>query len=129
MFVEKRKHKRLNLQIEAKLEDTDGNIYKGKTNNISFGGLFIELSPVTLNKDDKCNITLLLNTDESENIIPIAFECKIVHARKKGYGVQYICIDGLDAYNHFEKLMVLNSDEPEILMTELEKNPGLIVKK
>ncbi|KPA15331.1 Type IV pilus assembly PilZ domain protein [Candidatus Magnetomorum sp. HK-1] len=128
MFVEKRKHARLNIQLEAKIEDKNGNFYHGKTHNISFGGLFIKVSPITLEKGDDCNITLLLNKEEAENVIPLIFKCKIVHVREKGYGVQYICIEGLEAYDHFEKLMILNSEEPDRLMAELDKHPGLIVK-
>jgi hypothetical protein len=63
-----------------------------------------------------------------ENIIPLIFECKVVHCRKRGFGMKFLYIDGLEAYEHFEKMMVLNSDASESLMAELEKSPGLIVK-
>ncbi|MBF0450951.1 MAG: PilZ domain-containing protein [Candidatus Magnetomorum sp.] len=129
MFVEKRKHIRLDIILDAKIECNNGNIYDAKTENISFGGLFLILTPTDdLKEGDNCTISLLLNNKESENSIPLTFQCTIVHCRKKGYGIQFICIEGLEAYDHFEKLMVLNSESPERLMAELERHPGLIVK-
>jgi len=129
MYVEKRKHKRLKINLEAKIE-YDKSVINGKTRNISFGGLFFELKSLhdRLKEGDICNLTVMLNTDDAQNIIPLEFQCKVVHCRKHGYGMQFICIEGLEAYDHFEKMMVLNSDESEQLMAELEKHPGLIVK-
>jgi len=130
MFVEKRKHIRLNIQLEANIQSENGNTYDGKTKNISFGGLFLLMSPAEdINEGDSCNVTLLLNNEDSGHSIPLLFKCNVIHRREKGYGLQFICIDGLEAYSHFEKLMVFNSDDPDRLMAELDKHPGLIVKK
>jgi len=131
MYVEKRKHKRLKIKLDAKIESENNIVIEGKTRNMSFGGLFFELKILTgdrLNKGTICTVTIMLNTDDMKNHIPLVFQCKLVHIHKKGYGLRYICIEGLEAYEHFEKMMVLNSDDPEGLMGELETRPGLIVK-
>jgi len=131
MFVEKRKHQRLKIKINARIEISDGQPIDGQTRNISFGGLFFETAETNntdrLKSGDVCTLTLMLNNDET-NQIPLVFQCKIAHSRKRGYGMNFICIEGLEAYDHFEKMMVLNSSDSELLMEELEKNPGLIVK-
>jgi hypothetical protein len=131
MFVEKRKHARLSIQLDAKIQTESGNVYDGKTKNISFGGLFLSMSPnEVLEEDDSCTVSLLLNKDDDSGpVIPLTFQCNIIHCRKNGYGLQFVCIEGLEAYDHFEKLMILNSDEPDRLMAELEKHPGLIVNQ
>jgi c-di-GMP-binding flagellar brake protein YcgR len=130
MFVEKRKHQRLKIKLAARIECENKYSIEGKTRNISFGGIFFEPDTMTdrIQKDDICFLTLMLNQEDQNNSIPLIFQCKVVHIRKRGYGMQFLSIEGLEAYDHFEKMMVLNSDSSESLMAELEKRPGLIVK-
>jgi len=131
MFVEKRKHQRLKIKLDARIECENSYSIDGHTRNISFGGIFFKPSPGTkdhLKKGDVCTLTLMLNHDDDVNTIPLIFECKVAHCRKHGYGMQFLYIEGLEAYEHFEKMMVLNSDASESLLAELEKSPGLIVR-
>jgi len=131
MYVEKRKHQRLKIKLEAKIECENSYSVNGKTRNISFGGLFFEPNSDTqdrLKEGEVCTLTLMLNNEHEDNSISLMFQCKVVHCRKRGYGMQFLFIEGLEAYEHFEKMMVLNSEESESLMAELEKRPGLIVK-
>jgi c-di-GMP-binding flagellar brake protein YcgR len=132
MFVEKRKHQRLKIKLIARIECENKYSIEGKSRNISFGGIFFEPDTIAddrIQKGDICMLTLMLNQDDQNNSIPLDFQCKVVHVRKRGYGMQFLSIEGLEAYDHFEKMMVLNSDASESLMAELEKRPGLIVKE
>jgi c-di-GMP-binding flagellar brake protein YcgR len=132
MYVEKRKHQRLKIKLIAKIACENKYSINGKTRNISFGGIFFEPDTMTsdrIQKGDVCTLTLMLNHDDQNNLIPLTFQCKVVHCRKRGFGMQFLDIEGLEAYSHFEKMMVLNSDESESLMSELEKRPGLIIKE
>jgi len=131
MYVEKRKHQRLKIKLAAKIECENNYSIDGKTRNISFGGLFFEPDSTIhdrLKEGDECTVYLLLNNEDADNSIELMFQCNVVHCRKRGYGLQFLFIEGLEAYEHFEKMMVLNSEESESLMAELEKRPGLIVK-
>jgi len=131
MFVEKRKHQRLKIKLDARIESENSSSIDGHTRNISFGGLFFEPSLITndrLKEGEVCTLTLMLNNEDKANLIPLMFQCKVAHSRKHGYGMQFLYIEGLEAYEHFEKMMVLNSEESESLLAELEKSPGLIVK-
>jgi len=131
MYVEKRKHQRLTIKLKARIDSERGFSIEGKTKNISFGGVFFETDSMIsdrLNESEVCTLKLMLNTDDENNQIPLIFQTRVVHCRKHGYGMQFLYIEGLEAYEHFEKMMVLNSDASESLMAELEKQPGLIVK-
>jgi hypothetical protein len=133
MYVEKRKHQRLAIKLKTRIDCENGFSIEGKTKNISFGGVFFEPDSDSIISDriknnDVCTLTLLLNNDDAANQIPLIFQIRVAHCRKRGYGMQFLFIEGLEAYEHFEKMMVLNSDASESLMAELEKHPGLIVK-
>ncbi|MBF0227174.1 MAG: PilZ domain-containing protein [Desulfobacterales bacterium] len=128
-FTEKRKHKRIPIEVAAEIELPDGKIYKGKTENLCFGGAFVSLTE-EFNKQniENCNLKLILK--ESNNQIDIKFKCDIVHIQKDetgiGIGIKFKSIDG-DSYHYFKKLMVLNSSEPEDLLEELQQSPGIII--
>ena len=101
MFVEKRKHQRLKIKLNARIECENGYSSDVKTQNISFGGLYLDLdstSKILLKEGDICNVTLLLNNEEVENLIPLIFQCKVVRCSNRGYGMNFIYIEGLEAY-------------------------------
>jgi len=122
---EKRKHTRIPLEIEANIKYAEKSL-KGKTKNISFGGVYIELKDIScFTPEDICDVTLILKNEMSVNI---SFKCKIIHIFESGMGMQFKSIEGIDCYEHFKNLMVFNSKEPEKLLEELEKHPGIIMK-
>ncbi|MBU0729509.1 MAG: PilZ domain-containing protein [Proteobacteria bacterium] len=126
MFTEKRKHSRLNIEIQAKLIFPDGQHFTGSTEDISFGGVFFtcpELAETTYRKN--CLLQLILASGSDSDLI-LDIESKIVRATESGVGILFQSIEYTD-YRHFEKIMVFNSPDPERLKEELEENPGLMV--
>ena len=121
-----RKHTRLPLDIDAEIETRDGNIYKGRTNSISFGGMFVVIDPVPdLHVKENCRCILHLGFGEHTESIKL--ECRVIHIQENGIGFQFRTIDFED-YHTFKRMMVLNSKDPDRLLAELRKHPGLIVE-
>lgn len=68
---------------------------------------------------------LFLNEDQREP--SIEFNCKAIHIDGSDIGLQFMAIVDIDSYIHFKNLMISNSREPEKLIKELNKNPGIII--
>jgi ABC-type transporter lipoprotein component MlaA len=126
----RRKHNRLNLQLDVTLNTPAGNCYKGITTNISFGGImahFKEL-PATMTGDD-VSICLTFEKVNGE-VINLPFNCRVVHKIDENI----ICLKfhraqdiDRDRYNQFTSLMILNCTDAEELLEELFKEPTTLV--
>jgi len=126
---EKRKHTRLPIQIDADILLPNGMKIAAKTENISFGGLFLRLESSTetgLQPGMACDIHLLLLWNEQQ--VPIQLRCRTVHLHRQGIGFEFIGIES-ESYGHFKNLMVMNSTAPDNLLEELERYPGIIFEK
>ena len=110
MRKERRKHKRLALNFKAKLMHDGGLVLNGVTRNISFGGAFIELEGVPqVLKDDYFNLVLLGKVE---------FTCCVVHSNPDGIGFKFDFIL-IKYYEHFKKVMLSNTGDPDRLIKEL----------
>lgn len=127
---EKRKHVRLPLTLDVELRlsaNGNGTTYKGITRNISFGGVLIDFAePPGITAGEACAITIVLH--EGDDPILIELEAQVMHKGEIGMGLKFLKFYSLDieSYRHFKNLMVLNSPDPEKLLDELYKNPGLL---
>ncbi len=123
---EHRKHTRLPIILNAEVLLPNGVKCVGKTKNISFGGLFVDLDdPQKLDAGDECDIILLL--DGTQGRMEIIIHSIIIHKANTGIGLNFLGIE-IDYYEHFKKLLIHNSPEPNTLFEELQKNPGLKIK-
>jgi len=110
MRKERRKHKRLALNFKAKLMHDGGLVLNGVTRNISFGGAFIELEGVPqVLKDDYFSLVLLGKVE---------FTCCVVHSNPDGIGFKFDFIL-IKYYEHFKKVMLSNTGDPDRLIKEL----------
>ncbi|CAN2041437.1 PilZ domain-containing protein [Candidatus Magnetomoraceae bacterium gMMP-15] len=124
---ENRKHTRLPLELPAEIKLSNGAIYKGGIKNISFGGVFLDMPDLTeLKQGNKCKLSVILQ--EELKRLSIDFDCEVIHVQSSGIGLRFIAINGTEAYNHFKNLMVMNSPDPDQLLEELERHPGLILQ-
>lgn len=124
---ENRKHTRLPLQLTAEITLSNGTLYRGITKNISFGGIFFKISGSTrLKRGEQCHFSIILQ--EGSERLSIDFNSEVVHTRRSGVGLRFISIEGADAYNHFKNLMVMNSPDPDTLLEELERHPGILLR-
>ena len=73
------------------------------------------------------DLSIRLPTRTPERTTKINLECRIIHIQKNGIGFQFLSID-FEGYHTFKRMMVLNSEDPERLLLELKKHPGLIVE-
>lgn len=127
MYSERRKHTRLPLKMKAELIFEDGSTFEGQTRDISFGGAFLccqTAMPSPL-KGSNGVLKIIFQNGTADNALEI--ECFHVRSGKKGIAVQFKAID-IIAYNKFEKMMIYNAPDPEILSAELDKYPGLLIK-
>ena len=122
-ITENRKHQRLVIEISATITLPDGTQYNGKTTNISFSGAFVEIAaPRGLRRGDRCLLTLRLQ--EGSEPMLLNFKCKIRHAKPHGAGIEFRAIFAED-YNDFVYLMVNHSPDPDGLLEEVSRNPGI----
>lgn len=123
-FEEQRKHTRIPVNINAELQ-VSKEIYKGKTKNISFSGVFIYCSnSANITIGETCYLKLILQPEPHPNTITL--HCKVVRTDESGVGVKLNSVD-MQGYLKFKNLMVYNSPAPDKLLDELGKNPGLEV--
>ncbi len=126
-MIEHRKHMRLPLVFPVDLILADGRKFRGKTRNISFGGILLDLPepPPQLKPSDLCGLVLILAEGEEPVVIPL--EAEVRHISAFGIGLQFARIQrfDLDAYRRFKKIMVFNSPDPDQLEDELLAHPCL----
>jgi hypothetical protein len=124
---EHRKHTRIPLQLTAEIRSSNGEIFKGGTKNISFGGTFLQIpNSAKLKQGEHCYFSIILQ-EEAERL-SIDFNSEVIYIQRSGIGLRFISINGTDAYNHFKKLMAMNSPTPDKLLDELELHPGILLQ-
>lgn len=124
--MENRKHTRLSIEVAIEINIPDGTLHYGKTKNISFGGMYVNIEKqLNIKHGDKCSITLVLQDQPDK--VDIKFQCKTVHLNKKGIGFKFISINAED-YQDFKYLMINHSPEPQLLLDELSKHPGIDIQ-
>jgi c-di-GMP-binding flagellar brake protein YcgR len=123
---DRRKYTRIALQLKAELKLAGNNIYHGRTKNISFGGVFVFCNNAAgIPVGEEASLTLVL--DSRSHRSEIAFRCEIVRTDETGVGVKFISVD-INGYQQFKNLMVFNSSDPDVLLAELDKHPGLVIQ-
>lgn len=126
MKEELRRHMRLPLEISAEIKLANGSEGRGKTINISFGGALVEFSePLQIRSGDHCELSMILSQGDRDMVI--RFRCEAVHVGGYGVGFRFLTMD-IAGYNHFKKLMTLNSPDPERLLEEIRRHPGLVLE-
>ena len=122
----KRKNTRYHIELDAAITLSDNSFLKGKTKNLSFGGAYLYCADsMSAPEGETCFLELTLKGSPHPSVIK--FYCNVIHVEDEGFGLQFINIDILD-YERFKNLMVYNSTDPDALLAELEKSPGLDIK-
>jgi len=120
---DRRKHTRVSLKLGAELQLDDSVPVSGTIKNISFSGAFMYcLNPANIPVGRTGLLKIILQPDPHINII--IFRCEVVRIDESGAGIRFINID-INGYQQFKNLMIYNSTDPDALLAELEKNPGL----
>jgi len=124
---DRRKHTRIPLELETELQLDDARIIPGKIRNISFSGVFMHcVNSTDIPVGRTGFLKIFLQTVPHPNIIGI--RCQVVRTDESGAGIRFINID-VEGYQLFKNLMIYNSTDPDTLLAELEKNPGLDIYK
>jgi len=124
--IDNRKHQRLSVELPVAIRFEDGTEVKGISKNISFSGSFIQHDPRSqIAVNTSCTVTFILQ-DGSEPMM-IKFKANIVHANQDGVGVEFKAIFAED-YNEFVYLMVNNSPDPDGLLEEVSRHPGIKIQ-
>ncbi|MCF6289894.1 MAG: PilZ domain-containing protein [Desulfobacterales bacterium] len=128
-MIEHRKYTRLPLEMAVEVITTDHGTLTGRTSNISFGGMLLKIKDQEkLQAGEKIHILLIIQERQgTEERVQIEFESAVVHKSQAGAGIKFIAMD-ISQYRHFKNLMVLNSPDPDQILEELRKNPGLLIK-
>ncbi len=122
-FVDKRKHQRLEIAVAASISVGDTTRYNGTTKNISFSGIYIDCEQKNVpDIGSSCIVTLTLQ--EGEEPMTIKFKARVKHHKQSSVGLEFQAIFAED-YNDFVYLMVNNSPDPDALLDEISKNPGI----
>ena len=124
-----RKHTRVAVHVSAEIYIEDGDVLKGTTRNMSFGGAFINIDDLPDNVPEigtNCELHLKLGSSEAPLTVPV--KCKLARTNTEGLGIEFVSTT-IEGYWHFKNLMVYNSPESDHLLQELETHPGLSIKK
>lgn len=122
MNQEKRKYTRLPININTELVTHDGEVHSCTSENLSFGGAMLKLPENSrLKIGDTCEVSLVLQ--EQPQRLAIRFQCKVVNSRNNTLNLQFTGVFA-ENYKDFVYLMVNESDNPEVLMEEMSRNPG-----
>jgi hypothetical protein len=120
---DRRKHTRISLGLESELQLSDNVSYAGKIKNISFSGVFMYcVNSTDIPIGGTGLLKLFLQSGPHRNVIN--FRCEVVRTDESGAGIKFISTD-VNGYQQFKNLMLYNSTDPDTLLAELEKNPGL----
>ena len=123
MQGERRKHTRIPIDLRSELTFLDGSTFHGTTKNLSFGGAFVSCNaPMGIPERGECALKLILGAEEESASIEIT--ARVIRLSENGVGVMFLSIS-LDGYNHLKNLMIFNSSDPETLIDELDKHPGI----
>jgi hypothetical protein len=123
----RRKHTRLPLSFASEFFVGNKKIFSGKTKDISFGGVFMSCRNATnemIGFDGRLRIILQAGT---ENEV-VELTGRIVRATGEGIGIQFISI-GAEDYQRFRNVMLYNNPNPDILLKELKKHPGIDIAR
>lgn len=122
-FIDKRKHQRLEISVAASISIGDKTVFNGTTKNISFSGAYIDVEEDAVPETgSSCIVTLTLQ--EGEDPVTISFKARVKHQKDSKVGLEFQAIFSED-YNDFVYLMVNNSDDPDALLEEISRNPGI----
>lgn len=119
-----RKHSRLPLQLSAFLRLLDGRKIDGQTRNISFGGAAIarnETFPGALY--ERVTLGLVLHQGDPPVIATTICDIWCVPEPRQ-VCAQYVATD-IESYGRIRNIILLNTDNPDLLPEELTKRPGL----
>ena len=124
--IDNRKHQRLSIELPVTIHLEDGTEVSGISKNISFSGSFIQYESASqIAADSSCTVTFILQ--EGSDPIMIKFKASIVHSKPEGVGVEFKAIFAED-YNEFVYLMVNNSPDPDGLLAEVSRHPGIKIQ-
>ena len=121
--VEHRKHQRLPIAISASIAIDDSVKYKGTTKNISFNGAYVHCDQATM-PDLGTNCIITLTLQDGPEPVTIKFKARVKHFKDTNIGLEFQAIFAED-YNDFVYLMVNNSPDPDALLEEISRNPGI----
>gem|GEM_PF-2353079 len=117
-----RKYTRLPIHVTTELRTSNGSLHKCISNNISFGGALLDVpQDVNIGSDDTCEVALILQ--EQPERVEIKFKCKAIHMEDHQIGLQFIGVYA-NNYKDFVYMMVNESENPDVLLDEMSKNPG-----
>jgi len=121
----RRKHRRVTLELDAEIDLDDQRTIVGHTRNVSFSGIFVVCDGAGeewCGRDVVVRVILQPGPDGRQ----IEIRARIVRADDVGVGIAFQSIGVMD-YDDFRSLLIFNSDDPNELIAELRENPGLSI--
>jgi len=125
--IERRKNSRNSLKQDSELTLSKEAVYKGTTKNVSFSGVYMYCPDTQSIPIGETGVFKIFIKSQQETEI-ISFMCQVIRTDDEGVGLKFIDID-LEGYQKFKNLMLYNSPDPDKLLADLEKNPGLDIRK
>lgn len=124
---DRRKNTRISLELEAELQLSGQSAYAGKTRNISFSGVYLQcMNSANIPVGETGLLKLYLQAGPVPHAITI--RSQVVRTDEAGAGIRFIHID-IEGYQQLKNLMAYNSPDPDTLLAELKKHPGLEIYK
>ena len=114
---ESRAFTRIPVHIDVEVRPEGGSPVSGVVHDLSFNGVSVDAPGNGLEKGAECEIELILDGGATELRLP--GHGRVVRAGDLVVALSFSALDG-DVYEHFERLVLLNADNPNEVMAELE---------
>ena len=120
---DRRKLTRLPLQLRAELELPNGMFINCDTQDLSFGGAFLDCSEGigNLAVGGQCRLHIYLARKDSP--LTSNFDAHVVHIEDDGKALRIKFVSSeQEVFEHFKKFIMSSSDDPQKLIDELEQH-------
>lgn len=119
--VNKRRHTRLYLKINALLRLANGSKIPGVIDNISFSGLDFHCTQPPFSATGQSCHLIRLFPDQKPDGFAIEFACRMIRMDNDGIGLKFESVDE-SVYRWFEDFMRHHYVKPNHLLKEVQKN-------
>ena len=112
----KRAFTRIPVHIDVEIRPQGRDPVRGVVHDLSFNGVSVDLPGNGLSQGTECEVDLIL--DGGSEQLHLQGHGQVVRAGDPTVALSYSAKDG-DTYEHFERLVLLNAEDPNAVAAEL----------
>lgn len=107
---------RIPVHVEVEIQPEGGELLRARVHDLSFNGVSVDVEGSPFAEGTECEVVLILDGGAEEIRLP--GHGKVVRAEPGLAAVSFSALDG-DVYEHFERLVLYNANDPVAVEAEL----------